>query len=61
VALLAYPQLQQAWHHLRHGADENATYYEASLNARINYGVLYLGMIAFLAMMTYSIHNELGR
>lgn len=62
VAVLAYPQLKQAWTHFRQGnAGEASTYYDAPLNARINYGVLYLGLIAFLSMMTYSLHNELGR
>lgn len=62
IAILAYPQLQQAWQHFRQGgaADTNG-YYEASLNERVNYGVLYLGLIVFLAMMTYSLHSELGR
>ena len=61
VAVLAYPQLQQAWHHFRQGSGDTNRYYEASLNTRVNYGVLYLGLIAFLAMMTYSLHTELGR
>lgn len=61
IAVLAYPQLKVAWDHFRHGAGEESEYYEAPLNARINYGVLYLGMIAFLSMMTYSLHAELGR
>lgn len=61
VALLAYPQLVQAWKHLRHGPGEASAYYETPLNTRLNYGVMYLGMIAFLSMMTYSLHNELGR
>jgi Zn-dependent protease len=62
IAVLAYPQLQQAWQHLRQGgAGDASDYYEATLNERVNYGVLYLGLIAFLAMMTYSLHAELGR
>jgi Zn-dependent protease len=61
VAVMAYPQLLQAWQHFRHGAGDSATYYAASWNDRVNYGAMYLGMLAFLSMMTYSLHNELGR
>jgi Zn-dependent protease len=61
IAVLAYPQLKQAWNHLKHGAGDTVAYYETPLNTRVNYGVLYLALIVFLAMMTYSLHTELGR
>ncbi len=62
IAILAYPQLKVAWDHFRHGnPDETSEYYNTPLNTRVNYGVLYLGMIVFLSMMTYSLHSELGR
>jgi len=62
IAVLAYPQLKIAWDHFRHGnPDETSEYYNTPLNTRVNYGVLYLGMIVFLSMMTYSLHAELGR
>ena len=62
IAILAYPQLKIAWDHFRHGnPDETSEYYNTPLNTRVNYGVLYLGMIVFLSMMTYSLHTELGR
>lgn len=61
IAVMAYPQLKNAWEHLRNGAGEQAGYYETPLNTRVNYGVLYLGLIIFLSMMTYSLHTELGR
>lgn len=62
IAVLAYPQLKIAWDHFRHGnPDETSAYYSTPLNTRVNYGVLYLGMIVFLSMMTYSLHTELGR
>ena len=62
IAILAYPQLKIAWDHFRNGnPDETSEYYNTPLNTRVNYGVLYLGMIVFLSMMTYSLHTELGR
>lgn len=62
IAVLAYPQLKEAWAQIRHGhSAEQKTYYDTPLNTRIQYGVLYLGLIGFLAMMTYSLHSELGR
>lgn len=56
VAVLAYPQIKEAiW-----GDPAKAeNYYVVSSETRINYGVLYLGLVAFLAMMSYSIHNLL--
>jgi Zn-dependent protease len=53
VALLAYPQLKAA---IRGNPDLPAAYYEASANARINYAVMYLGLAAFLAVMSHEIH-----
>jgi Zn-dependent protease len=59
IAFMAYPQIKQAlW------PDRNSTqsegYYEASMNDRVNYGVLYLGLVGFLAVMTYQLHLTLG-
>lgn len=63
IAVLAYPQLAQAWQQLRHGhaTEAQQAYYETPLNTRINYGVLYLGLIIFLSMMVYLLHEQLGR
>lgn len=61
IALLAYPQLKNAWTHLRHGPGDASAYYAVPLNTRIHYGALYLGLIVLLAMLTYSLHTELGR
>jgi Zn-dependent protease len=57
IAILAYPQLKAAiW------GDPNvpAQYYEVAGETRLNYGVMYLALVAFLAMMSYSIHDMLG-
>ncbi len=56
VAVLAYPQLKEA---LWGDPDKDASYYNVARDTRINYGVMYLGLVAFLAMMSYSIHNML--
>lgn len=56
VAVLAYPQIKEAiW------GDPNKPehYYEVPRDTRINYAVLYLGLVAFLAMMSYSVHGML--
>lgn len=62
IAVLAYPQLKLAWEHFRHGhAQDTQAYYAAPLATRVNYGMLYLALIAFLSMMTFSLHQELAR
>ena len=57
VAILAYPQLKAA---LWGDARLPDTYYEVARETRINYAVLYLGLVAFLATMSYSIHEAIG-
>ena len=54
VGLLAIPQLKAAW---RGDAGPTPEYYNVKLDTRVNYGVLYLGLVAFLAVMSYSIHD----
>ncbi|QBE62093.1 site-2 protease family protein [Pseudoduganella lutea] len=56
VGLLALPQLKQAWQGSPGAA---AGYYDTPLDKRINYGVMYLGLVAFLAIMSYGIHESL--
>jgi Zn-dependent protease len=59
VALLAFPQLMKAW---RYRADDpaNAGYYQSSLEDKLTYGTAYLGLLAFLAVMTHDVHEMLG-
>lgn len=60
IGLLAYPQVKQAlWPDKNNPHPEG--YYQASFNDRINYGVLYLGLVGFLSVMTYEIHTDIGR
>ena len=57
VAVLAYPQIKEAiWGDPAKPDD----YYTVPRDTRINYGALYLGLVAFLAMMSYSVHDMLG-
>jgi Zn-dependent protease len=56
VAVLAYPQLKEA---IWGDPTKDASYYTVPRDTRINYGVMYLGLVAFLAMMSYNIHNLL--
>lgn len=58
IALLAYPQLKAA---IWGSPDTPAGYYTASAEARINYAVMYLGLAAFLAIMSYEIHGMIGQ
>lgn len=59
IAVLAYPQIKRAiW------PDKNSnlaeSYYLANMNDRINYGVLYLGLVGFLSVMTYDLHQQMS-
>ncbi|WP_343731755.1 site-2 protease family protein [Duganella sp.] len=57
VAVLAYPQIKEA---IWGDPAKPDGYYTVPRDTRINYGVLYLGLVAFLAMMSYSVHDMLG-
>ncbi len=57
IAVLAYPQIKEA---IWGDPEKGEGYYQAPRETRINYGVLYLVLVAFLAMMSYSIHEMLG-
>ena len=59
IGVLALPQLAAAWKY--DPADPaNAAYYDVSLESRLTYGAFYLGLVAFLALMTYDLHGMLG-
>jgi Zn-dependent protease len=59
IAILALPQLKAALKKDNGAEDLPAGYYEADVNVRINYAVLYLGLAAFLAIMSYELHRGL--
>ncbi|MDO9237754.1 MAG: site-2 protease family protein [Aquabacterium sp.] len=58
IALLAAPQVMKAW---RFRADDpaHATYYQASAETRLSYATAYIGLLAFLAVMTHDVHEML--
>lgn len=60
VALLAAPQVMKAW---KYRADDPAHggYYQSSLEDKLTYGTAYLGLLAFLAVMTHDVHEMLGK
>lgn len=59
MAILAAPQVMKAWR-FDPAVPENAAYYCASAETRLTYGAYYLGLTAFLAVMTSEVHEMLG-
>lgn len=59
VAVLAIPQLMQAWRYDPE-APEHAAYYQVSAETKVTYAIYYLGLTAFLAVMTYDLHAALA-
>jgi Zn-dependent protease len=59
VAILAAPQLLAAWRH-DPAAPEARAYYEVGAGARWRYGLWYLGLAGFLALMGYDAHSMLS-
>lgn len=57
VALLAAPHL---WRALRGEAGEAPGYYDTPPGKRAEYALLYLGLLAYLAVMTHDVHEMLG-
>lgn len=58
IAIMAYPQLKAA---IRGNSSLPEQYYEVPAETRLNYGVMYLGLAAFLAIMSYEIHEMIGQ
>jgi Zn-dependent protease len=56
IAILAIPALRQAWNYDPE-APENRAYYAAPLATKVEYGLFYLGLAGFLAVMTDSTHE----
>ncbi len=59
MAILALPNVLKAWRGLR--TPEEARYYAVSAETRVSYAALYLGLAAFLAIMSEQLHTELPR
>jgi Zn-dependent protease len=59
IAFLAYPQIRQALQPEKYQA-RHPEYYRASVNQKINYGVMYLGLVGYLSVMSYELHQLLA-
>ncbi|MCW6530698.1 site-2 protease family protein [Sphingomonas sp. MMSM20] len=59
IAIMALPSLKHAWQY-DPAAPENQAYYGVPLEKKIEYGLFYLGLVVFLALMTSNIHELLG-
>ena len=60
VGLLAAPQVVKAWKYDPR-APENAIYYTTSLETKLSYGLFYVLLAAFTAVMSYDIHEMLAQ
>jgi Zn-dependent protease len=58
IGLLAAPQLLKAWRY-RSDSEEARGYYAVPLRERLEWAALYLGLAAFLALMSYDTHQML--
>jgi Zn-dependent protease len=59
VAILALPQFLKAWNY-DPKAPENIAYYGVPLQAKLEYGGLYLALTAYLGVMTFEVHDMLA-
>ena len=58
IALMAAPQLWKAWQY-RSDSEEAQTYYAVPTAKKWEYGLIYLVLAAFLALMTHDVHEML--
>jgi len=58
MGLLAAPH---AWQALKPTSEADQRYYAVPLRARVEYGALYLGLLAYLSVMTLEVHAMLPR
>jgi Zn-dependent protease len=58
IAIMAVPSLQRAWRYDAK-APENVAYYGVPMELKIEYGCFYLGLAAYLAIMTESVYGML--
>lgn len=56
VAILAVPNLMKAWRYDPR-APENAAYYAVSSEAKLFYACFYIGLTAYLALLTHELHD----
>ena len=56
MLIMAAPQVMTAFRYDPH-APQNAAYYATSLNIKLIYGGIYLGLVGFLALASFEVHN----
>jgi Zn-dependent protease len=56
ITIAALPALKKAWHYDPADPD-NQAYYAVPTSLRVEYGIFYLGLAAFLAVMTHAVHG----
>lgn len=61
IAVLAIPQIKAALQKDGGASGLPEGYYDVDINVRVNYGVFYLGLTGFLAIMSYELHNMMGQ
>jgi len=59
MAIVAIPQVMKAWRY-DPSAPENRAYYTVSREQKLGYGAAYIGLAAFLAIMTNEVHEMIG-
>lgn len=57
IGIMAYPQIVAAF---RGNLNVPADYYSVPTETRVNYAALYLGLVGFLALMTFEVHDMLS-
>lgn len=60
LILMAFLALPHVWQVFKGGSTENEAYYALSAAKRFEYGVLYIGLLVYLAVMTHNVHQLLG-
>jgi len=58
IGILVLPQLRAAWNYDPH-APENQAYYGIKTEDRVYYGLFYLALTGFLALISYDLHQSL--
>jgi Zn-dependent protease len=59
ICIMAIPALKKAWHFDKN-AEENRAYYSATPAMKAEYGILYIGLAAYLAVMTEGTRAMIG-
>jgi Zn-dependent protease len=60
IGIMALPNLRAAWNYDKNDP-RNAKYRDVPDTIKVEYAILYLGLAAVLALMSYHVHESLGR